>query len=89
MCDSRKFQITVSVFVLFLHLLTISPLLIAQAPEKVLASVFEEALTDVTAYKHLEYLCKNTKGRLDGSPAAAKGVEYTRQALISAGADVI
>ncbi|MEI6048882.1 MAG: M20/M25/M40 family metallo-hydrolase [Bacteroidota bacterium] len=61
----------------------------AQDTGKILSSVFEEALKDVTAYKNLEYLCKNTKGRLDGSPAAAKAVEYTRQALISAGADSV
>jgi carboxypeptidase Q len=61
----------------------------AQEPEKVLASVFDEALTDGTAYKHLEFLCKNTKGRINGSAAAAKAVEFTRQALISAGADTV
>jgi carboxypeptidase Q len=61
----------------------------AQEPEKILTSVFNEALTDRTAYNQLEYLCKNTKGRLAGSPQAEKAVEYTRQALISAGADSV
>jgi carboxypeptidase Q len=60
-----------------------------QDPEKVIRSVFDEALTDQTAYKHLEYLCKHTKGRIPGSPAAAEAVEYTRQALIKAGADTV
>jgi carboxypeptidase Q len=60
-----------------------------QDPEKVLNSVFGEALTDRTAYDHLEYLCKYTKGRLAGSRAAEKAVEYTRQALIEAGADTV
>ena len=54
----------------------------AQEPAKVLTSVFDEALTDRTAYNNLEYLCKNTKGRIAGSPAAEKAVEFTRQALI-------
>ncbi len=61
----------------------------AQEPDKVLTSVFNEALTDRTAYTHLQYLCKNTSGRLAGSPASEKAIEYTRQALISAGADTV
>jgi len=61
----------------------------AQEPEKILASVFNEALTDRTAYDQLEYLCKNTKGRLAGSSASLKAIEYTRQALINAGADTV
>lgn len=60
-----------------------------QEPAKVLSSVFDEALTDGTAYKQLEFLCKNTKGRIAGSAAAEKAVEYTRQALITAGADTV
>jgi len=55
----------------------------------VLKSVFEEALTDRTAYNNLEYLCKNTKGRIAGSPAAEKAVEFTRSALKTAGADTV
>ena len=54
-----------------------------------LKSVFEEALTDRTAYNNLEYLCKNTKGRIAGSPAAEKAVEFTRSALKTAGADTV
>jgi carboxypeptidase Q len=63
--------------------------LISQEAEKVVRSIFDEALTDRTAYLHLEYICKNTKGRIPGSPAAAEAVEYTRQALIKAGADSV
>jgi carboxypeptidase Q len=74
---------------LILTLLLFSSLLKAQEHEKIIASVFDEALTDATAYKNLEYLCKNTGGRLDGSEAAAEAVEYTRLALISAGADSV
>jgi carboxypeptidase Q len=61
----------------------------AQDPGKVLASVFDEALTDRTAYSHLEYICKNAKGRLAGSPAASRAIEYARKALIDAGADTV
>jgi carboxypeptidase Q len=61
----------------------------SQEPEKVIRSVFDEALSDNTANETLKFLCKNTKGRIDGSPAAAMAVEYTRQALIRAGADSV
>ena len=77
-------RITV-VFLLFL----ISHLLKAQEPAKVLSSVFDEALTDRTAYNNLEYLCKRTKGRVAGSAAAEKAIEFTRQAMINAGADTV
>lgn len=60
-----------------------------QEPEKVLTSIFDEALTDRTAYNQLEYLCKNAGGRLAGSSASLKAIEYTRQALINAGADTV
>jgi len=70
-------------------LAALSSHLSAQEPEKILASVFNEALTDRTAYDQLEYLCKNTKGRLAGSSASLKAIEYTRQALINAGADTV
>ena len=60
-----------------------------QETEKIIKSIFDEALTDQTAYRNLEYLCKNTKGRLPGSPAAAEAVEFTRQALLKAGADTV
>jgi len=70
-------------------LVLISYLLKAQEPAKILSSVFDEALTDRTAYNNLEYLCKHTKGRIAGSPSAEKAIEYTRQALINAGADTV
>ncbi len=54
-----------------------------------MSSVFDEALTDTTAYINLEYLCKHTKGRIAGSAAAEKAIEFTRQALIKAGADSV
>ncbi|HUX95261.1 MAG TPA: M28 family peptidase [Bacteroidales bacterium] len=61
----------------------------SQDTEKIVKSIFDEALNDQTAYKHLEYLCKNTKGRLPGSDAAARAVEYTQEALLNAGADTV
>ena len=60
-----------------------------QEPEKTVRSIFDDALTDRTGYSQLEYICKHTKGRIPGSPAAAEAVEFTRQALIKAGADSV
>lgn len=75
--------------IVILFLAGCSSILNAQEPSKVLSSVFDEALTDRTAYNNLEYLCKQTRGRIAGSVAAEKAVEYTRKALISAGADTV
>ncbi len=76
------------IFSLFI-LLLLSSLLRSQQPEKVLTSIFNEALTDTIAYSQLRYLCKQTRGRLSGSPASLKAIEFTRQALIKAGADTV
>jgi len=73
----------------FLTLILLSSGSIAQEPEKILTSIFNEALTDGTAWRQLEYLCRNTKGRLSGSAASYKAIEYTRQALTDAGADTV
>jgi carboxypeptidase Q len=64
-------------------------LLKGQDTGKIVASVFNEALSDRTAYNNLEYLCKNTKGRLDGSPELAKAIVFMQKALIEAGADTV
>jgi hypothetical protein len=61
----------------------------AQEYEKVLKSIFDEALTDTTAWSQLRYLCKNTKGRLAGSKASLEAIEFTRKALTDAGADTV
>lgn len=75
------------IIVIILTLMSFS--LNGQDPGKILTSVFDEALTDTTAYANLRYLCKNTRGRLDGSPMAQKAVEFTYKALIAAGADSV
>ncbi len=76
---------TISVAVLFLILTGLK----AQDAGKVVRSIFDEALTDRTAYNNLEYLCKNTKGRIAGSPAAEKAIEIAKQDLVNAGADSV
>jgi len=72
-----------------LILVLLSAKMMAQDPGKILTSIFDEALTDRIAYNNLEYLCKNTKGRIAGSPEAEKAIEFTKQALINAGADTV
>jgi carboxypeptidase Q len=78
-------QKTVTVFILVL----LTTVMKAQEPGKIISSIFDEALTDRTAYKNLEYLCGNTKGRIAGSSAAEKAVEIARQDLINAGSDTV
>jgi hypothetical protein len=61
----------------------------SQEPDKIIRSIFDDALTDSTAARQLRYLCKNTKGRLPGTEALLRATEYTRNALIEAGADTV
>jgi len=49
--------------------------------EIVIGKIFNEALTSYEAWHNLEWLCKNTKGRICGQPQAAAAVEYTRQLM--------
>jgi len=63
--------------------------LTGQEPEKILRNIFDDALTTHYAWNNLAWLCKNTKGRIDGSPQAQKAVEYTFKALKEAGADSV
>lgn len=52
-----------------------------QNDEIIIRSIFDEALTSHEAYENLRYLCKNTAGRIAGTPEAAAAVEFTRQVL--------
>ncbi|MCK4464442.1 MAG: M20/M25/M40 family metallo-hydrolase, partial [Bacteroidales bacterium] len=52
-----------------------------EQPEKIVKSIFDEALSSSVAYENLRYLCKETKGRIAGTPQAAAAVEFTRQVL--------
>ncbi len=70
-------------------LIVIGNAIYAQTPEQTIKSIFDNALSDKTAEEHLYYLCKNTKGRLPGSPEAIHAVEYTKWALMEAGADSV
>jgi carboxypeptidase Q len=76
-------------YIIVFLLLVVSHIINAQESAKIISTVFDEALSDRTAYYNLEYLCKHTRGRIAGSAAAEKAVEFTRQALINAGADTV
>ncbi|KPK83497.1 MAG: peptidase M28 [Bacteroides sp. SM23_62_1] len=57
--------------------------LYAQSQDSVIIRrIFDEALTSRAAYENLRYLCKNTKGRICGSPQAAEAVEFTSQVML-------
>ena len=64
-------------FLLFLSFCFSSVVLRAQGPETIIKSIFDEALTDKTAYNNLEILCKNYKGRVTGSEQANAAVDFT------------
>lgn len=76
------------IFVIFILILT-SVKAFTQDPAGIVSSIFDDALTNRTAYNNLEYLCKNTKGRLAGSEASLRAVSFAKQALIDAGADTV
>lgn len=51
--------------------------------------IFDEALTSRIAYENLRYLCKNTKGRISGTPQAQAAVEFTRDIMSGMGLDTV
>ncbi len=71
--------------------LTIIPLVVSgqNKDSLVVSSIFKEALTSREAYKNLRYLCKDCKGRIAGTPEAAKAVEFTRQVMLDMDLDSV
>lgn len=55
----------------------------------IIRRIFDEALTSRVGYENLRYLCKNTKGRICGSPQAAEAVEFTRQVMLDMDLDSV
>ncbi len=49
--------------------------------EKIVKAIFDEALTDTTAYHNLRLLCKNHKGRITGTPEANKAVDFVAELM--------
>jgi hypothetical protein len=77
--------------VIFLIPIFISNSIQAQSDEDVekVGDIFDNVLTQSSAYNWLHYLCKNIGHRIAGSPAGAAAVEYTRQMLDSMGCDKV
>ncbi|WP_167607293.1 M20/M25/M40 family metallo-hydrolase [Maribellus sediminis] len=61
----------------------------AQDDASTLKSIFDEALTDRTAYENLRVLCKEHKGRITGSPEAENAVEYTYELMNKMNLDAV
>lgn len=51
--------------------------------------IFNEALISYESYHNLEWLCKNTAGRICGRPEAAEAIEYTRQIMTGMNLDSV
>ncbi len=52
-----------------------------KSDEKVIQSIFEEALSDSTSYKNLEKLTKTIGGRLACSPEGIEAVNFTKEIM--------
>ncbi len=73
---------------LFILVLSISSSY-AQQDEQRIKAIFDEALTSRESYQNLEWLCKNTKGRICGTPEAAAAVEFTYQVMREMNLDTV
>ncbi len=76
---------------IFILWITLSTTLIAQQREDslLIRKIYTYHLTEANTYTNLHSLCKDVGGRLSGSPQAAKAVEWTKQAMLKAGADSV
>jgi hypothetical protein len=80
------FRFTVLAFCVFLPVEVKSQL---PAETVVVRGFFNEALTSYEAYHNLEWLCKNTAGRICGTPEAAEAVEFTHQLMNNMSLDAV
>jgi len=55
----------------------------------VIRQLFNEAMSDTTAYQNLRHLCKNIGGRICGSPQAEEAIEWTKEVLEGMDLDTI
>lgn len=74
---------------LFLVLSFAGKTLFAQSDEVQIRSFYNSALNSRVAYNNLEYLCKNTAGRISGTPEAAAAVEFTYQVMLGMDLDKV
>lgn len=77
--------------ILFFILILSGSLVSAQekTDTEVIRNLYNEALTSRVAYENLEWLCKNTAGRICGTPEAAAAVEFTYQTMLKMGLDSV
>ena len=82
-----RFKLLIS----FLFLISFANTSQAQTDDDVekVGEIFDNVLTQSSAYNWLHYLCKNIGHRIAGSPAGAAAVEYTRQMLDTMGCDKV
>ncbi|MBT5424767.1 MAG: M20/M25/M40 family metallo-hydrolase, partial [Bacteroidetes bacterium] len=57
--------------------------------EKQIEQIYHSALNSWEAYNNLEWLCKNTAGRICGTPEAAAAVEFTYQIMLEMNLDTV
>ena len=78
-------------YLILVGLLITTALLPAQdkMDTEVIRSFYDEALTSREAYENLEWLCKNTAGRICGTPEAAAAVEFTYQTMLKMDLDTV
>lgn len=78
-------------YLIILIILGTATLLPAQekTDPEIIRSLYDEALSSWEAYENLEWLCKNTAGRICGTPEAAAAVEFTYQTMLKMGLDTV
>lgn len=59
------------------------------ADSLMLRKIHDEVLTQATCYENLRYLCKQIGHRVAGSEAAARAIQWGKEALLKAGADTV
>ena len=78
--------------IVLFFLLTLIPTIPAnsQDPDSLMINrIFSNALLDYTSYNNLKYLCENIPGRLAGTEASIKAVNYFTKLLESSGLDTV
>ena len=73
----------------FLFFLCVLPLLLQSQEKAYVGSIFQSALNSHIAYDNLRVLCETTRGRISGTPEAAKAVEFTKQIMQEMGLDSV
>ena len=76
-------------FKLLIIFVIITTTSLAQNDSITIRKIFNEALSNGKSYSNLDYLSNKIGGRLSGSPAAQKAVDWAFKAMKDAGADTV